>query len=94
VAHDRAPESVLAFVALLPDALELVEVALDQAVQRRRLGIPRPVDFLRQALHRRFNCPEPRAANKISKPVFDGIGDKGLCTGASPHGSPVPKACG
>jgi len=29
----RAPESVLAFVAPVPDALELVEVVPDQAIQ-------------------------------------------------------------
>ena len=52
--HDRAPESVLAFVALVSDALELVEVVLDQAIQRRSLGIPGPVDSLGQALHIRF----------------------------------------
>ena len=33
-AHDGAPESVLAFVALIPDALEFVKVVLDQAIQR------------------------------------------------------------
>ena len=31
--HDGTPESVLAFIALFPDALELVEVVPDQAIQ-------------------------------------------------------------
>jgi hypothetical protein len=56
---------VLAFVALLPDALELVEVVLNQAIERRGMGIPRPVDSLRQALHIGSNCPAAPAANKI-----------------------------
>jgi hypothetical protein len=42
---DQAPESVLALVALVPDALELVEVVLDQAIPRRGLGIPRLFEF-------------------------------------------------
>ena len=64
MAHDRAPESVLAFVALVPDALELVEVVLDQPIQRRGLGIARPVDPLGLALHIGSNCPAALAAKK------------------------------
>ena len=56
---------MLAFVALVPDALEFFEVVLDEAIQRRGLGIPGPVDSLGQALHIGSNCPRPRAANKM-----------------------------
>jgi hypothetical protein len=66
VAHDRAPESVLAFVVLVPDALELVEVVLDQAIPRRGLDISRPLDSLGQALHIDSNCPVAQAAKKMS----------------------------
>jgi len=61
----RTPESVLAFVAPVPDALELVEVVLDQAIQRRSLGIARPVDSLGQALHTGSNCLVTLAAKKM-----------------------------
>jgi hypothetical protein len=57
---------VLAFVALVPDALELVDVVLNEAIQRGGLGIPGPVDSLGQALHIGSNCPALPAANKIS----------------------------
>ena len=56
---------MLAFVALVPDALELVKVVLDQAIQRGGLGVARPVDSLGQALHTGSNCPAAPAANRI-----------------------------
>jgi hypothetical protein len=56
---------MLAFIALIPDALELVEMVLDQAKQGRRLSIARAVDSLRQALHIGSNCPVVPVANKI-----------------------------
>ena len=55
---------MLAFVAFFPDALELVEVILGQAIQRGSLGIPWAVNSLWQTLHRGSNCPEAPAANK------------------------------
>ena len=55
---------MLAFVALVPDALELVEVVLEQAIKRGGLGIAGPVDSLGQALHIESNCPAAPAANK------------------------------
>ena len=33
MAEDGAPESVLLFVALVPDAFEFVEVVFDQAIE-------------------------------------------------------------
>ena len=42
---------MLAFVALIPDALEFVEVVLDQVIQRGILGISRPIDSLRMTFH-------------------------------------------
>ena len=56
---------MLAFVALLPDTLELVEVILDQAIQGGGLGIPGAVDSLGQAWHIGSNCPEAAVANKM-----------------------------
>ena len=56
---------MLAFVALVPDALELIEVVLDQTIQRGGLGIPGPIDSLGQALHIGSNCPATPAANKM-----------------------------
>jgi hypothetical protein len=56
---------VLAFIALFPDALELVEVVLDQAIQGGGLDIPGPIDSLGQALHIGSNCPTSPAANKM-----------------------------
>jgi hypothetical protein len=56
---------VLAFVALVPETIELFEVVLDQTVQRGGLGIPGPIDSLGQALHIGSNRPAAPAANKI-----------------------------
>jgi hypothetical protein len=42
---------VLAFVALIPDALEFVEVILDQVIKRGILGVSRPIDSLRMTFH-------------------------------------------
>jgi hypothetical protein len=56
---------VLAFITLFPDALELVEVVLDQTIKWRGLGIPGPIDSLGQALHIGSNCPAAPAANKM-----------------------------
>ena len=53
--HPGNGETVLAFVALIPDALEFVEVVLDQVIQRGILGVSRPVDSLRIAFHIRSN---------------------------------------
>jgi len=57
--RDRAPETVLAFVALVPDALEFVEVVLDQVIQRGLPGASLPVDSLRTAFHIRSNRLPP-----------------------------------
>ncbi len=65
MAHNGTPESVLASIALFPDALELVEEVLDQAIQRTVLGIPGAIDSLKRALHIESNCPVTPAANKI-----------------------------
>ena len=62
---DGAPEAVLLFVALIPDALELVEVVLDQAVESGGLGVTGPVDSLRMAFHIKSNCPMDLRANLI-----------------------------
>jgi len=43
---DGAPEAVLFFVALIPDALKLVEVVLDQSKQVGGPRVARPVDSL------------------------------------------------
>lgn len=58
---DGAPESVLLFVALVPDSLEFVEVVLDQVIERGGLGVSGPVDSLRMALHIGSNRQEPYA---------------------------------
>lgn len=42
-------ESVLAFAAVVPGALELVEVVFDQTIKRGSPGVPGPVDPLGQA---------------------------------------------
>jgi len=55
--EDGAPETVLAFVALVPDTLEFVEVILDQVIKRGILGVSRPIDSLRIALHIGSNRP-------------------------------------
>jgi len=62
---DGAPEAVLLFVAVVPDALELVEVVLDQVIERGGLGISRPVDSLRIAFHMESNRPRDLRANLI-----------------------------
>ena len=49
--HPGNGETVLAFVALIPDALEFVEVVLDQVIQRGILGVSRPIDSLRMTFH-------------------------------------------
>ena len=49
--EDGTPETVLAFVALIPDALEFVEMILDQVIQRGILGVARPIDSLRMTFH-------------------------------------------
>jgi len=56
---------VFAFVALFPNTLELVEVMLDQAIQRGGLAIPGAVDSLGQALHIGSNSPATPADNKM-----------------------------
>jgi hypothetical protein len=63
---------VLPFVALFPDGLELVEVVLDQAIQRGGLDIPGAADSLGQALHIGSNCPAAPAANKMLSGLFLG----------------------
>jgi hypothetical protein len=55
VPEDGTPESVLFFVALVPDALEFIEMVLDQVIKRGGLGVSRPVDSLRMAFHIRSN---------------------------------------
>jgi hypothetical protein len=65
VPDDGAPEAVLLFVAVVPDALELVEVVLDQVIEHRGLGISRPVDSLRIAFHMESNCPSRYCANAM-----------------------------
>jgi hypothetical protein len=62
---DGAPETVLFFVALVPDALEFVEVILDQAIQAGRLGISRPVDSLEDAVHMESDFPRRLWANSM-----------------------------
>jgi hypothetical protein len=65
VPDDGAPEAVLLFVALIPNALELVEVVLDQVIQPGGLRISRPVDSLRIASHMESNCPRRFCANSM-----------------------------
>jgi hypothetical protein len=50
---------------LIPDALELFEVILDQTIHWAGLGIPGLIDSLTQALHIGSNCPAAPAANEI-----------------------------
>ena len=59
------PETVLAFVALVPDAFEFLEVVLDQMIERRVLGVSRPVDSLGMAFHIRSNQRKGLCANLI-----------------------------
>ena len=44
VPDDGAPEAVLFFVTVVPNALELVEIILDELIQPGGLRISRPVD--------------------------------------------------
>ena len=63
---DGAPEAVLFFVALIPDAFELVEVVLDQG---KEVGGPRiagPVDSWSRALHIRSNRWTASVAKNIN----------------------------
>jgi len=46
VPEDGTPESVRIFIPLVPDALEFIEVVLDQAIKGGGLGISGPVDSL------------------------------------------------
>lgn len=62
---DGASEGVLLSAALVPDALELVEVVLDQVIKRGGLGISRPVGSLRVAFHMESNCPRGLCANSM-----------------------------
>jgi len=70
---DGAPEAVLSFVALVPDALQLVKVVLDQGKQLRGARIAGPVDSLSRTLHIRSNrCTDSVAKNML---VTDGQKD-------------------
>jgi len=60
---DGAPEAVPSFVALVPDALELVKVVLDQGKQLRGARIAGPVDSLSRTLHIRSNRSTDSVAN-------------------------------
>jgi hypothetical protein len=54
---DGAVEAVLVFVALIPEALEFVEVVLDQAIQAGGLRVSGPIDSLEKTFHMESNCP-------------------------------------
>jgi len=63
VPDDGAPESVLLFVAVIPEAFEPIEVVLDQAVECGGLGVTGPVDSLGIAFHMESNRPRDLRAN-------------------------------
>ena len=48
-------------------------MVLDQAIERRGLGIPWPIDSLGQALHKGSNCPAAPAANKMLSGTKDKV---------------------
>jgi hypothetical protein len=65
LADDGTPEAVLFFVALVPNALEFVEVVRDQPVQAGGLWIPKPIDSLEDASPRESNCWHGKRANLL-----------------------------
>ena len=73
------PESVLFFVALVPDALEFIEVVLDQAIKGGGLGVSRPIDSLRTTFHIGSNRRPHSCANlmfwtgRIWPKAFNGL---------------------
>jgi hypothetical protein len=69
---DGAPEAVLSFVALVPDAPELVKVVLDEGKQFRGARIAGPVDSLSRTLHIRAN----RSTDSVAKIISAADGQK------------------
>jgi hypothetical protein len=69
MADDGAPEAMLFFVALIPDALKLVEVVLDQGKEVVGAGVSRPINCLRRALHIVSN----RSSDCVAKMMLAGF---------------------
>ena len=67
---------MLPFVALIPDALEFVEVILDQMMQRAIPGVSRPIDSLWKTFHIGSNRLPDSCANLMFR-VLPEVGVEG-----------------